>query len=169
MQIEDIIAANTAALIENTKALREVLAAGIPTNVVPITEAPKEKPAKSKAKAAAVVVTEPEPEIEKPTKVAVEATKEEEFSDPLDKTIEVVSKGSPAPEKPEIDVDSVIAKCIDVFKTKMTEAEGERKNQLKDEFPKLRAKWGLAEGAKLITLADRPENLVGLLKDIEAL
>lgn len=171
--IEELIAANTAALIENTAALREVLAAGgaAPTNVVPIAETPKPAGKKTPAKAE----PKPEPaaeepvETERPTKVEVTEKAAEEFSDPLDKDTTVVIKGDPAP--PKIDVDATIKECVDGFKAKMVEAadDAERKAFLKDQFEALRKKWDLAPGAKLITLAPTPEKLVGLLEDIKAL
>lgn len=178
MQIEQLLSDLKTSLDANTAALREVLAAGLPSNVTPITEAPK--PAKKQAKSAPAptpavepepetpAAVEPEPEtpvVEKPTKVAVDTPKEEEFSDPLDKDTTVVVKGSaPAPT-----ADEIIVQITDTWKSMLTAADAERKNLLKDKFPELRAKWGLAEGAKLATLADRPENLVGLLEDIKAL
>jgi len=171
MSLETLIAENTAAIITNTAALREILAAGgvTPSNVVPITETPKPAAApKSKAKAAPTPAPEPVvEETEVPTKVAAPAPKETEFSDPLDKDIVVVDPGTPEPAK--IDVDAVIAECVETFKAKMVAADAERKAALKDAFPKLRSKWGLVGDAKLITLAPTPEKLVGLLEDIKAL
>jgi len=159
----------TAALKENTAAIREILAAGIvPANVVPITETAK-APAKGKAKAAPIPEPTPEPEapaaeeLEKPTKVAVTAPKESEFHDPLDPATVVVVQGS------TVDPEAVIAEITDTWKKMLTEADADRKNVLKEEFPKLRTKWGLKDGEKLITIASTPENLVGLLNDIKSL
>lgn len=73
MNIEDIIAANTAALIANTAALNAVLAASgtpipaatTPAATTPAAEpAPKKAPAKEKAKPKIEVVPDPEPESE---------------------------------------------------------------------------------------------------------
>ncbi len=168
MSLETELAANTAALNANTAALNAVLAAGgtaAPTNVVPIT--PPVKPATKQAKTKAEPEPEPEPAVEKPTKVAAPAPAEEEFSDPLDKGTVVVVQGTPAPEK--LDVDALVNDITQAWKDKLASADAERKNVLKDKFPELRSKWGLADGAKLISLAETPENLVGLLGDIQAL
>jgi hypothetical protein len=179
--IEDLIAANTAALEANTAVLREILAAGgcaTPTNVVPLAETPK--PAKKAAKAEAKPVEPeptPEPEQEEPTpanpvddvlpmtKVAVagavvgdDRPEVEEFSDPLD-----------APKEASQTPEEIIGKITETWKAMLTKGDPERKIFLKDKFPELRAKWGLKEGDKLITLADKPQNLLGLLGDIEAL
>ena len=59
MNIEDIIKANTAALIENTAALREILSVGASTAAVQAVPEPVKK---SRAKAAPLAVVEPEPE-----------------------------------------------------------------------------------------------------------
>ena len=165
--LETKIEALTAAIEANTAALQAVLAAGAaPSNVVPI-ETPK--PAKGKAKAAPA----PEPEDapiaaeDKPTKVSVAAPAEEEFSDPLDPETKVVIKGDPP--APKIDAEKTIAEITETWKTMLTAADAERKTMLKDAFPGLRQKWGLAEGAKLSTLTPTPEKLVGLLEDIKAL
>ena len=176
MQIEQLIAANTAALEANTEALNKVLAASgtVPTNVVPITattEAPK-KPATKQAKQAPAAAPTPEPEpavTETPTKVAVAASESDEFSDPLDPETTVVP-GTGTPEPMKIDTDAVIAQCVETFKGKMLAADAPTKAKLKDvDFPALRAKYGLADGDKLITLAPTPEKLVALLADIQAL
>lgn len=180
--IEDLIAANTAALEANTAVLREILAAGgcaAPTNVVPLAETPK--PAKKAAKAEAKPVepepetipeTEPEPTPANPvddvlpmTKVTVagatvgdDRPEVEEFSDPLD----TPKEASQTPEE-------IIGRITETWKAMLTKGDAERKTFLKDKFPELRKKWGLKEGDKLITLADKPQNLLGLLGDIEAL
>lgn len=172
MQIEQQLSDLTAAITENTAVLREILAAGgvTPSNVVAIPTLAEVKPAKKTAKAAPTPAPEPEPVVEEtevPTKVAAPAPKETEFSDPLDKGIEVVDPGTPEPAK--IDVDATIAACVETFKAKMASADADRKTALKDAFPKLRSKWGLIGDAKLITLAPTPEKLVGLLGDIKAL
>lgn len=148
--IEEKLSLLIAAITENTAALNAVLAAGgAPTNVTPITEAPK--PAKKKAKA------EPEPVKEEPVpeNSAVEETPETQ---------------APAPAA-EIDTDTVIADCVESFKAHMVAAadDAERKAFLKEQFEALRNKYGLAPGAKLITLAPTPEKLTGLLADIKAL
>lgn len=171
--IEDQLKQLTEAIVSLEASIREVLTAGAvtPTNVTPITGTPKPAAApkgKAKAAAPAVVVTEPETPVEaeeRPTKVAVETPKETEFSDPLDnKTVVVVQGSAPAPTP-----DEIIVQITDTWKSLLTAADADRKNMLKDKFPELRAKWGLAEGAKLATLSDRPENLTGLLEDIKAL
>ena len=187
MSLETQIDVLVTAITENTAALNAILAAGAtPSNVVSITETPKqdkapkltkaeqkqldEASARAQAKAdaeKAAPKTEPVEETEVPTKVAAPAPKETEFSDPLDKDIVVVDPGTPEPAK--IDVDAVIAECVETFKAKMVAADAERKAALKDAFPKLRSKWGLVGDAKLITLAPTPEKLVGLLEDIKAL
>jgi hypothetical protein len=161
--LETKIEALTAAIEANTAALQAVLAAGAaPSNVVPI-ETPKA--AKGKAKAAPA----PEPEDapvaaeDRPTKVAVTETKAEEFSDPLDPDTTVVVPGT------KIDADETISLITDTWKSMLTAADADRKTMLKDAYPGLRSKWGLAEGAKLSTLAGTPEKLVGLLEDIKAL
>jgi hypothetical protein len=158
----------TAAIEANTKALNEILSAGSVTT----TPEPAKPAAKGKAKAAPAPEPEPEPAaeeetpVERPTKVAVSAPKEDEFSDPLDSETTVVVKGT----KPAIDTDAVIKDCVESFKAKMVEAtDAERKSFLKDQFVVLRDKYGLEADAKLITLAPTPEKLVGLLADIKAL
>jgi hypothetical protein len=166
MNIEELIAANTAALTENTAALKAVLAAGgAPTNVVPIAETPKPKAGRP-AKAAPAPEPEeaPIPESDRPTKVPVTETKAEEFSDPLDPSTTVVVPGTVT-----IDPDKMISEITETWKTMLTAADADRKTLLKDKFPELRTKWGLAEGAKLSTIRDTPEKLVGLLEDIKAL
>jgi len=164
--IENELSLLRAALEANTAALNAVLAAGgAPTNVTPIT-APAKAPAKGKAAA--------EPVVERPTKVAAPEPAAPEGVDPLDPETVVVVKGSPAPV---IDVDATIKGIIDGFKAKMTEAKAitdaeesaERSNYLKDQLEELRKKYGLESGAKLSTIADKPEKLVGLLADVEAL
>lgn len=160
----------TAAITENTAALREILSAGATTPVVTEPVKPAAAP-KGKAKAAPAPEPEPapapveEPVTERPTKVAASAPAEEEFSDPLDPDTKVVVKGS----TPAIDPDAVIAEITETWKGMLSAADADRKTLLKDKFPELRTKWGLADGAKLISLSDRPENLVGLLGDIKAL
>lgn len=158
-----------AAIKDNTAALREVLAAGIPTNVVPITTETPKPAAAPKGKAKAAPEPEAPAETERPTKVAVETPAAEEFSDPLDPSTKVVVKGDPAPEK--IDVDAVIKDCVESFKAHMTAAsdDPERKAFLKDQFPLLREKYGMKPDDKLVVLSPTPEKLVGLLADIKAL
>ena len=176
MSLETLIAENTAAIITNTAALREILAAGgvTPSNVVPMTtEAPTKPAAKASAKAGkaealgngkAVKTTDPEPET--PTKVPTPAAKETEFSDPLDPETEVVTPGDP---EPVIDVDATIAKITELFKAKLAGCDDAGKAKIKTIYPSLREKWGLAPDAKLASIAGTPEKLVGLLADIEAL
>jgi len=166
MNIETLIAENTAALKENTAVLREVLAAGgAPTNVTPITEAPK--PAKKKAekvepvKEEPAAVVEPEPEIvaeEAPDIVIPESPEE-----PPDHVFVAKESSTPDPE-------ALIASIIETFKAKMTSSDNaERKGFLKTQLPVLRAKWGLGPDDKLAVLTQTPEKLVVLLADIEAL
>lgn len=149
MSLENQIELLCAAMKENNSLLREVLAAGgvTPTNVVAITEAPKpakkqktEKPPVVEPEPAAVVETEPEPEI--------------------------VAEETPATT---LDPEALIAEITDLWKTKLTNADPGRKMTLKEKFPELRAKWGLAADAKLITLSPTPEKLAGLLADIKTL
>lgn len=172
MQIEQLIAANTAAIEANTEALKAVLAAGgitAPSNVVPIIFETLKPAAKATGKAAKPTsAPEPEPVVERPTKVSAPA--ESTAPDPLDPETKVVVQGTETP-KSEIDVDATIQEIVDTFKAKMTAANDDpaRKAEIKDAFPKLRSKWGLVADAKLITLAPTPEKLVGLLGDIEAL
>lgn len=171
MQIEQLIAANTAAIEANTEALKAVFTAGgitAPSNIVPITTETPKPAAKAAGKAKPAPETTPEPAMERPTKVAAPA--ESTAPDPLDPKTVVVVQGT-EPEKPVIDVDATIQQIVDTFKAKMTAANDDpaRKAEIKDAFPKLRSKWGLVADAKLITLAPTPEKLVGLLGDIEAL
>lgn len=176
--IESLLADNTAALIANTAALKEVLSAAVMprTAAEAAAEQAKAAPAKktAKTKAAPLTVVEPdepetpaEPEVEKPTKVEVNAPAEEEFSDPLDPDTKVVVKGTPAPAK--IDPDAVITQITDAWKALHGAADAARKLELKEVFPTLRTKWGLKDGEKLSVLASTPEKLVGLLEDIQAL
>lgn len=161
-----------AAVTENTAALREILSAGSVT-----TEAPTKAPAPVK-KAKAAPAPEPEPELvpaadpvtdnERPTKVAAPAPAEDEFSDPLDPDTKVVVKGDPP--APKINPESVIAEITETWKAMLTAADPDRKMELKNQFPALRTKWGLADPtAKLSSLAGTPEKLVGLLNDIKSL
>ena len=172
MSIEAQLASLEAALKENTAALNAVLAAGgsSPSNVVAIiseTTKPATKKAEPAPEPAPTPAPEPEPVTETPTKVDAPAPESDEFSDPLDPDTKVVVQGDPAP--PKIDVDATIKEITDTWKTMLSEADADRKAMLKDKFPAIRAKWGLAADAKLISLAPTPEKLVGLLADIKAL
>ena len=70
----------------------------------------------------------------------------------------------------DIDTDAVIARIIEAFKGKMTDAvDAERKNFLKERYSALRTKYDLGPNDKLVVLKPTPEKLVGLLADIEAL
>ena len=170
MSLETQLASLEAAVIENTAALKAVLAAG---GASPAPEKPAAAPKGKAAKAAPAPAPEPEPApapveepvTERPTKVAAPAPAETEFSDPLDPDTTVVVQGT----TPAIDPDAVIAQITDTWKAMLTAADADRKTMLKDKFPELRTKWGLAEGAKLISLAATPEKLVGLLEDIKTL
>lgn len=180
--IEDQIAKLTEAIEANTAVLREILAAGgcsTSTNVIPLAEAAP-KPQGKKSKAAPV---EPEPtpgpeptpaaaeqEISEetvPTKVVTTESGDDrpqvdEFVDPLDTP--------PAPPKEaQVSPEEIISRITETWKTMLTGADPATKIELKDAFPQLREKWGLKEGEKLATLSDKPENLLGLLRDIEAL
>jgi hypothetical protein len=151
--IEQTLAALTAAITENTAALREVLAAsGAPTNVTPIQDAPKA--AKKKAEKVEPVKEEPAAVVE-PEPVAEE-------------TPEPETTPEPEPEN-TLDPEALIAQITDAWKATLTAADPERKVMLKAKFPELRAKWGLEADAKLITLSSTPEKLAGLLADIKSL
>ena len=156
--IEEKLSLLIAAITENTAALNAVLAAGgAPDVKVVHTITPAEKPA-AKGKAKAAPAPEPEPEV-------VETPVPE---NPV--TEETPETQEPAPAA-EIDTDAVIADSVESFKAHMVAAadDAERKAFLKEQFEALRNKYGLAPGAKLITLAPTPEKLTGLLADIKAL
>lgn len=122
MQIEQLIAANTAAIEANTEALKAVFTAGgitAPSNIVPITTETPKPAAKAAGKAKPAPETTPEPAMERPTKVAAPA--ESTAPDPLDPKTVVVVQGT-EPEKPVIDVDATIQQIVDTFKAKMTAA-----------------------------------------------
>lgn len=174
MALEDELKKLTAALEENTAALRETLAAaGCASTPDPTPKKPGKKQAKAK---------EPEPEPEKaeeeapesePEKAeeeapAAEDTKHEsgddrpqmaEFEDPIDTPTQPTGPNA----------EAVITEITETWKAKMLAADADGKAALKEEFPKLREKWGLGPDDKLIALKDKPENLVGLLDDIKAL
>lgn len=160
--IQDQLDSLVKAITENTSALREVFAVAALANVVSITETPKlAKLAKSKP----VVIPEPEPVAETPTEVDVTVTASDEFNDPLDPETKVV----PGTGTPAIDANAVIADCIEIFKTKMAGADDAKKAELKEQFPTLRAKYGLKPDDKLAVLIPTPEKLVELLREIKAL
>lgn len=160
MSLENKIDLLCAAITENTSVLREVLAAGGDTKVVhtitPVVETPK--PAKKKAeKVEPVAVVEVEPEQEPAAEMEVPVVEETPEQEPATE------------ETPALDPEALITQITDLWRTKLTEADPGRKMTLKEKFPELRAKWGLAADAKLITLAPTPEKLAGLLADIKAL
>jgi hypothetical protein len=195
--IEETLNALRAAIETNTAALREVLAAGgAPTNVVPITEAPK--PAKKqKVEKPSVVepttldheeiqrgildmcrnpqhVVEPEPMLseaaEKIIKDASDKITAEKVAIVNAAAEKIVSERCTVTEEPtRLNPVLLITQISDAWKAQLTAADPERKVMLKDKFPELRAKWGLAPDDKLITLIPTPEKLAGLLADITEL
>lgn len=160
MNIETLIAENTAALKENTAVLREVLAAGgAPTNVTPIQDARQSKSEPKEIKDAKKKAEKVEPTKEEPVAAEPEPVKEE-TPEP---------EPEPAAAAETLDPESLIAQITDAWKATLTAADPERKVMLKAKFPELRSKWGLEADAKLITLALTPEKLAGLLADIKSL
>lgn len=162
MALEDELKKLTAALEENTAALRETLAAaGCASTPDPTPKKPGKKQAKAKE-------PEPEPEKAEEEAPAAEDTKHEsgddrpqmaEFEDPIDTPTQPTGPNA----------EAVITEITETWKAKMLAADADGKAALKEEFPKLREKWGLKPDDKLIALKDKPENLVGLLDDIKAL
>ena len=152
--IEETLNALRAAIETNTAVLREVLAAGgapAPSSVITMPESPK--PAKKKAEK-----VEPVTAVEEPVTVVEEAPDIELPESPEEPATETT-----------LDPEALITQITDMWKTKLTNADPVSKMNLKDKFPELRAKWGLAADAKLITLAPTPEKLAGLLADIKDL
>jgi hypothetical protein len=184
--IEETLNALRAAITENTAVLREVLAAsGAPANVVPMPEAPK--PAKKqKVEKPPVVESEPpvvesEPSVVEPEPVAVvepepvavvepEPVAVVEPEPPVVEPEPPVVESEPVTEEPTtFNPEALITQVTEAWKAQLTAADPERKVMLKDKFPELRAKWGLAPDDKLITLTPTPEKLAGLLADIKEL
>lgn len=167
MSIENHLIELIAELKNNTAALREILDAGSVAET-PAPKAPAKKQARVKPEPAPEPEPTPEPEPElTPTKVpGDDRPQATEFNDPLDPGgTTVVVKGDPEPDK--VDAESVIEEITTLWKQKLTAADADEKVRLKDAFPTLRSKWGLKDGDKLISLKDKPENLVGLLEDIK--
>lgn len=181
MALEDQIAKLIVAIEANTAALQAT-----PSTLVAfetgrdISSAPEvlKAPIKIKKGSKPEPVNEPTPEPEPaaeqeiseetvPTKVVTAESGDDrpqapEFVDPLD------TPPTP-PKEAQVSPEEIIGRITETWKTMLTTAEPARKTELKDAFPQLREKWGLKEGEKLATLSDKPENLLGLLRDIEAL
>lgn len=157
MPLEQELAANTAAIKENTAALLAVLAAspaGVPANVTPIKTAA------------------PADEIEVPEKIerkAAPAAKKAKEA-PADDTPSVPSKtaepGGPAAAE-HVDVDEMIAEIGQIVKDKITAAAATGEDDaVKDAWLKVREKFGVA---RIGELKSRPADLVKALAAAKAL
>lgn len=184
MALEDQIAKLIVAIEANTAALQATPSTLVSFETgrdISSTPEAQKAPIKIKKGSKPEPVNEPAPETETapaaaepeiseetvPTKVVTAESGDDrpqvdEFVDPLD------TPPTP-PKEAQVSPEEIIGRITETWKTMLTTAEPARKTELKDAFPQLREKWGLKEGEKLATLSDKPENLLGLLRDIEAL
>lgn len=160
MHIEELIAANTAAIKENTAALLAVLAAspaGVPANVTPI-----------KPPAPASDEIEIPEKIERKAPPAKKAAKEAPA--PVDDTPSVPAKvtepGAPAAAE-HFDADEVIAEIGQIVKDKITAAAATGEDDaVKGAWLKVREKFGVA---RIGELKNRPADLQKALAAAKAL
>ena len=170
MNIEEIIKANTVALTDLTSAIRDILVADrveIAKTSVKV-KTPKVKPATEPVTETPEPVTEtPEP-VTEPVTEGIDTAKAYALATLAKVKAEFTAVKEAITE--DIDVDAVIARIIEAFKNKMTDAaDAERKNFLKEQYSALRTKYDLGSNDKLVVLKPTPEKLVGLFADIEAL
>jgi translation initiation factor IF-2 len=159
MSIEQLIAENTAALVENTRTLREVLAASASTTpAVAATPAPTPAPAPAKAakKAAKLEVVEtptPEP--------VAEETKEPE-APAAEETPAPVVEEAPAPESTEpVNRDETILEISQEVKGWLGRSGANMAANMA-KYTELRAKWGIQ---KVTDLED--DKLLPFFNDIK--
>lgn len=159
MPLEQELAANTAALKENTAALLAVLAAspaGVPANVTPI---------KTAAPADEIEIPE---KIERKAPPAKKAAKEAPA--PVDDTPSVpaaaTEPGAPAAAE-HFDADEVIAQIGEIVKQKIqAAAETGEDDAVKEAWTKVRGEFGVA---RIGELKNRPADLQKALAAAKAL
>lgn len=156
MPLETELAANTAAIKENTAALLAVLAASPAGNVVPM-KAPAAAPASED-----IVLPE---KIERKTAPATKKAKEA----PVDDTpsVPAVTEPGAPPAGEHVDVDEVVAEIGEIVKQKIiAAAETGEDDEVKAAWGKIREGFGVA---RIGELKNRPADLLKALKAAKGL
>jgi len=155
MSIEQLIAENTAALIENTRTLREVLAASAATTPVVATTPAPAKAGKKAAKLEVVETPTPEPVVEETPAPAAEETPAPEPEAP-------VVEEAPAPESTEpVNRDETILEISQEVKGWLGRSGANMAANMA-KYTELRAKWNIQ---KVTDLED--DKLLPFFNDIK--